>query len=207
MNLKESYRYANYLDNLLDNAYTYIRNKDFVTTTTQTHLREKANPDAHDEVLYVQKPYDVAFTPNDIIDLIVNIIKEKEDLAEAIATAKSSADINIDNAIAMNKKKQEFVSVLKMLSGIKPSEIKTTGYDYKFNAEGNQTKYCYQILETSVIDYNRNDVKALIKKYTKDCDNVSSELDRIEINTVLDFTPKYDINEDLEDIIGDLAED
>ena len=32
MNLKESYRYANYLDGLLSTAYTYLRNKGFVTT-------------------------------------------------------------------------------------------------------------------------------------------------------------------------------
>ena len=43
MNLKESYRYANYLDSLLNTAYTYLRNKGFVTTTTENHLRSKAN--------------------------------------------------------------------------------------------------------------------------------------------------------------------
>ena len=43
MNLKESYRYANYLDSLLSTAYRYLQNKGFVTTTKQNHLRSKAN--------------------------------------------------------------------------------------------------------------------------------------------------------------------
>ena len=54
MNLKESYRYANYLDRLLMTADTYLRNKGFVTTTEQNHLRSKANPDAQDEKIAVQ---------------------------------------------------------------------------------------------------------------------------------------------------------
>ena len=112
MNLKESYRYANYLDTLLNTAYRYLQNKGFITTTKQNHLRSKANSEASDEIVEVQKPYDVEFTPNDVIDFVVGVIAEKELLANAIAKAKSGAEINIDNAVAMNKKKQAFVSVL-----------------------------------------------------------------------------------------------
>lgn len=81
MNLKESYRYANYLDRLLMTADTYLRNKGFVTTTEQNHLRSKANPDAQDEKIAVQKPYDVDFKPNDIIDFVVKVINEKENFS------------------------------------------------------------------------------------------------------------------------------
>lgn len=55
MNLKESYRYANYLDTLLNTAYRYLQNKGFITTTKQNHLRSKANCEAVDEVIEVQK--------------------------------------------------------------------------------------------------------------------------------------------------------
>ncbi len=50
MNLKESYRYANYLDSLLNSAYMYLGNKGFVTTTKQNHLRSKANRDGRAHV-------------------------------------------------------------------------------------------------------------------------------------------------------------
>ena len=116
MNLKESYRYANYLDSLLNTAYTYLRNKGFVTTTIENHLRSKANADAQDEKIEVQKPFDVDFTPNQVIDFVVDVLAEKEMLVDAIANAKACAEINIDNAIAMNKKKQGFVNILNRKS-------------------------------------------------------------------------------------------
>ena len=78
MNLKESYRYANYLDTLLNTAYRYLQNKGFTTTTKQNHLRSKANSEASDEIVEVQKPYDVDFTPNDVIDFVVGVITEKK---------------------------------------------------------------------------------------------------------------------------------
>ncbi len=203
MNLKESYRYANYLDTLLNTAYRYLQNKGFTTTTKQNHLRSKANSEASDEIVEVQKPYDVEFTPNDVIDFVVGVITEKELLANAIAKSKSGAEINIDNAVAMNKKKQAFVSVLSGIVNIKPSEKTTQGTDYKFNQQdGNQIRYYYNIEETTIIDFNRNDVKALIKKYSKECDDISAKLDAIEINTIVEHTQKYDISDTFEDLVG-----
>lgn len=201
MNLKESYRYANYLDNLLSTAYSYLRNKGFITTTKQNHLRSKANSDAQDEVIDVQKPYDVEFTPNNVVDFVVKIIKEKEGLSNAIAVAKANTEINIDNAIAMNKKKQGFVSVLNGMADIKATEKQKNGSDYKFNAEGNQVAYYYTVVETTGIDFDRNDIRALAKKYLKETDEISAKLDTIEINTILDFEPKYDINSTFEELV------
>ena len=202
MNLKESYRYANYLDELLSTAYTYLRNKGFVTTTVEEHLRKQSNPDVGNETIEVQKPFDVEFTPNDVIDFVVKVITEKEKLSAAIAKAKNTTDVNIDNAIAMNKKKQGFVSVLNGIADIKPSETITTGNDYKFNNEGNQVKYFYNIKKITTIDYNRTDVKKLIKKYLKETDEISAKLDLIEITTQVDFVPAWDVNEKFEELVG-----
>ena len=171
MNLKESYRYANYLEGLTTIAYAYLKKDDFVTTTTQKHMRSKTNSEAQDENITVQKSFDVDFTPNNVIDFIVKLIAEKESLANAIALAKCNAEINIDNAVSMNKRKQAFIHTLKNLANIKAS------------------------------DYDRDDVKGLIKKYSKECDEVSAKLDAIEINTIVDFNPTFDINETFEDAI------
>ena len=201
MNLKESYRYANYLDSLLNTAYTYLRNKGFVTTTTENHLRSKVNADAQDEKIEVQKPFDVDFTPNQVIDFVVDVLAEKEALVDAIANAKACAEINIDNAIAMNKKKQGFVGVLNSLANIKPSEKQRNGSDYKFNAEGNQVQYYYTVVETVGIDYDRKSVRLLSKKLLKETDEISAKLDAIEINTILDFEPRFDVNSTFEECI------
>lgn len=202
MNLKESYRYANYLDNLLSTAYSYLRNKGFITTTKQNHLRSKANSDAQDDVIDVQKPYDVEFTPNNVIDFIVKVIDEKEGLFNAIVLAKSNTEINMDNAVAMNKKKQGFVSVLNDMVGIKATEKQTTGRDYKFDVNGEQKPYTYNVTEITSIDFDRDSVKGLIKKYNKVCDEVSAKLDEIEITTFVEFIPQFDINDTFEDLVG-----
>ena len=201
MNLKESYRYANYLDRLLITADTYLRSKGFVTTTEQNHLRSKANPDAQDEKIEVQKPYDVDFTPNDIIDFVVKVINEKERLFSAIADAKAATEINIDNAIAMNKKKQSFVNTLNSIVSIKPNETQLMGKDYKFDINNEQKPYSYQIIYKTSIDFDRTSVKGLIKKYNKECDEISSKLDEIEITTQVNFAPLFDVNDSFEDLV------
>ena len=202
MNLKESYRYANYLDGLLSTAYTYLRNKGFVTTTVEEHLRKQSNPDVENETIEVQKPFDVEFKPNDVIDFVVKVITEKEKLSDAIAKAKNTTDINIDNAISMNKKKQVFVSVLNGIADIKPSEIKTTSKSYKFDINGEQKPYVYDVNRKTSINFDRNDVRNLIKKYLKETDEISAKLDLIEITTQVDFTPTWDVNEKFEELVG-----
>lgn len=202
MNLKESYRYANYLDDLLSTAYIYLRNKGFVTTTVEEHLRKQSNPDVENETIEVQKPFDVEFKPNDVIDFVVKVIEEKDKLSDAIAESKSTTEINIDNAISMNKKKQGFVSVLNSIADIKPSEIKTTSKSYKFDINGEQKPYVYDVNRKTSIDFNRTDVRNLIKKYLKETDEISAKLDLIEITTQVDFIPKWDINEKFEELVG-----
>ena len=202
MNLKESYRYANYLDGLLSTSYTYLRNKGFVTTTVEEHLRSKSNPDVEDETIEVQKPFDVEFKPNQVIDFVVRVLNEKDKLSEAIAEAKSTTEINIDNAISMNKKKQAFVSVLNGIADIKPSEIKTTSKSYKFDINGEQKPYVYDVNRKTSIDFNRTDVRNLIKKYLKETDEISAKLDLIEITTFVDFEPTWDVNEKFEELVG-----
>ena len=202
MNLKESYRYANYLDNLLSTAYTYLRNKGFVTTTVEEHLRKQSNPDVENETIEVQKPFDVEFKPNQVIDFVVRVLNEKYKLSDAIAEAKSTTEINIDNAISMNKKKQAFVSVLNGIADIKPSEIKTTSKSYKFDINGEQKPYVYDVNRKTSIDFNRTDVRNLIKKYLKETDEISAKLDLIEITTFVDFEPTWDVNEKFEELVG-----
>ena len=201
MNLKESYRYANYLDDLLNKASSYLRNDKFVTTTKQEHLRSKVNSEATDEIIDVQKPYDVEFTPNDVINFAVKVLAEKEKLADAIAVAKANAEINIDTAIALNKKKQYFANTLEALSNIKPRQRTTSGKAYRFNINNEQVPYTYDIEETTTIDFDRNDVRNLVKKYLKETDEISAKLDAIEINTQVVFECSWDVNDSFEDIV------
>ena len=205
MILKEAFRYQNYLSSLFTETVGYLSREDFITTTTQNHNRKKSNPDADDEKVVVQKPYNVEFKPNDLIDFAVELIDEKQKLSDAITEAKRTTSFDVDAAMSMNKTKQGFIHVLRRMASIKPTESEREGVSYKFNNDGDQVSYRYPIKEIKTIDYNREDVKKLIDKYKKETDEISTERDRIDIMTEVNYKPIWEVDTPLEDIIEDLA--
>lgn len=201
MILKEAFRYQNYLTSLFVQATSYLSREDFITTTTQNHNRSMVNPDAQDEKISVPKMFNVDYKPNDLIDFVVKLIDEKQKLSNAIAEAKKSLDMDIDAAISMNKTKQDFISVLRRMASIKSTESEKEGTSYKFNNDGDQVSYRYPVKEVKAIDYNRNTVKGLISKYKKETDQISTTRDRIDIMTDVDYTPVWEVDTPLEDIL------
>ena len=201
MILKEAFRYQNYLTSLFVQATGYLSREDFITTTIQKHNRTKVNPDAQDEDIVVPKVFTVDYKPNDLINFVVKLIDEKQKLSNAIAEAKKSLDIDVDAAMSMNKTKQDFISVLRKMVVIKPSESDKEGTSYKFNNDGDQVSYRYPVKEVKTIDYDRNAVKGLISKYKKETDEISTERDRIDIMTEVDYIPVWEVDTPLEDIL------
>lgn len=201
MILKEAFRYQNYLTSLFVQATGYLSREDFITTTIQKHNRTKVNPDAQDEDIVVPKVFTVDYKPNDLIDFVVKLIDEKQKLSNAITEAKKSLDIDVDAAMSMNKTKQDFISVLRRMASIKSSESDKEGTSYKFNNDGDQVSYRYPVKEVKTIDYDRNAVKGLISKYKKETDQISTTRDRIDIMTDVDYTPVWEVDTPLEDIL------
>lgn len=201
MILKEAFRYQNYLTSLFVQATGYLSREDFITTTIQKHNRTKVNPDAQDEDIVVPKVFTVDYKTNDLIDFVVKLIDEKQKLSNAIAEAKKLLDIDVDAAMSMNKTKQDFISVLRRMASIKSSESDKEGTSYKFNNDGDQVSYRYPVKEVKTIDYDRNAVKGLISKYKKETDQISTARDRIDIMTDVDYTPLWEVDTPLEDIL------
>lgn len=200
MILKEAYRYQNFLTNLISNAQTYLGSGSFVMTTTQRHMKSKANPEATDD-LEVPKSYNVDFTPIQLVDFLMDTIQEKQKLSDTIAEAKKNTEIDLDSSYAMNKTKQSLAKVFKTMAGRKATETEKQGRDYRFNVNQEQVAYTYTIKEVTKLDYDRNVVKALAKKLAKETDEVSTKLDQLELTTLVDHEPKYDMNDTLEDIV------
>lgn len=201
MILKEAFRYQNYLTSLFVQATGYLSREDFITTTTQNHNRSMVNPDAQDEKISVPKVFNVSYKPNDLIDFVVKLIDEKQKLSNAITEAKKSLDMDIDAVMSMNKSKQDFISVLRRMASIKSTESEKEGTSYKFNNDGDQVSYRYPVKEVKTIDYDRNVVKGLVSKYKKETDEISTERDRIDIMTDVDYTPVWEVDTPLEDIL------
>ena len=201
MILKEAFRYQNYLTSLFVQATGYLSREDFITTTIQKHNRTKVNSDAQDEEIVVPKVFNVDYKPNDLIDFVVRLIDEKQKLSDAITNAKKSLNMDIDAAMSINKTKQDFISTLRRMASIRPTESDKEGTSYKFNNDGDQISYRYPVKEVKTIDYNRNAVKGLISKYKKETDEISTERDRIDIMTDVDYTPVWEVDTPLEDIL------
>lgn len=111
MNLKESFRYQNFLDMLMRSASVSITSKDHCLVTTKTHHYNKANPEAEDveETISVDE-----FFPNDtVIAFMKWLVEEREKLTKAIGAAKASVGFDIDAAVATNKFRQEINSSIK----------------------------------------------------------------------------------------------
>ena len=188
---------------MIQSAEYYLYKKEFVTTVEQYHERKKSNPDAENETVQKENPTksSVDFSVNDLLRFIPELLEEKENLSIAINKAKNTTEIDIDASLSMNKQKQEFIRVLNDMNSKKSCEKTITGKGYKFNVNNEQVPYIYDVVEKTTIDFDRNTVKALIKKYSKETDHVSTMLDRIVLTTQVDFDPKYDINDTLEELL------
>ena len=101
MNLKESFRYQNFLGSLLSSAASSLTDVQHCLTTTKTHLRNKANEDAED----VTEQVDIGeFHKNDdVLRFMLYLIDEREKLTTAIGRAKASIGFDLDAAVETNK--------------------------------------------------------------------------------------------------------
>jgi hypothetical protein len=189
------------LEEKLNAIVGYLGYESNVTTKKQIHNRKKSNPDAEDETIENAVERTIQHPVNDLMDFVVHLVDEKQKLADAITLAKKNCEIDIDSAVALNKKRQSVAQRFTTMGNIKPSERVTTGKGYKFNNEGNQTTYIYEIKEVTSIDFNRNKAKAVAKELVSKSDDVSNKLDKIMIDTNVDYVPIYDVNDTFEDVL------
>lgn len=201
MYLKEAFRYQNFINRLISQTMSYLSYDKNVTRITQEHMRKKVNLDAENETVDMTTMRQFTYEVNDLIRFLEKCMEEREKLTAAISAAKSGCDVDIDAEIANNKTRQGVVSTLTRMAAIKPNEKMTRATDYKFNAEGNQVPYTYEVKEVSTIDFDRNQVKAIAKEMAAKCDEVSADIDKIMVELAVDYTPWYSINDSYEDVV------
>ena len=103
--------------------------------------------------------------------------------------------------IAINNQKRKLLNHLTAMANIKAKECITQGRGVKFNGEGNQVTYLYDIKEVTTIDFDRNKVKAIVNRLRKELDETSTEIDLMQLNTQVDFDHIFDIGDSLEDAV------
>ena len=115
--------------------------------------------------------------------------------------AKTANGQDFDGMIAVNNRKRMLLNRLVTMANVKASETITTGKATKFNGEGNQTVYCYDIKEVTTIDFDRNKVKAIANRLRKELDDTSTKIDVMQLETMVEYETELDIGDNLEDAI------
>lgn len=199
MNLRESFQYMNFLDGKLEDIEWKLRDTKNVVTIKETHMKSASNPNFQDEDKIIEP--DIEFEAVQLIDFMDVIMKEKAELSKAIHEAKNKAEVNLDHAISLNKAKQKQAIILKRLIDLKTKEEERRETAYMINNEGNQVPFYYPVKRVATINYDRNKVKKRYKAIKKECDEMSTLIDKIQINTEVVFDPKWDVSDTLEDML------
>lgn len=199
MNLRESFQYMNFLDGKLEEIEWKLRDTKNVVTIKETHMKSASNPNFQDEDKTIEP--DIEFEAVQLIDFMDEIMKEKAELSKAIHEAKNKAEVNLDHAISLNKAKQKQAIILKRLIDLKTKEEERRETAYMINNEGNQVPFYYPVKRVATINYDRNKVKKRYKAIKKECDEMSTLIDKIQINTEVAFDPKWDVSDTLEDML------
>lgn len=202
MNLKEAFRYQKFLDGLISEAFTLTRVKELSVKITEKHKYSDVDPTATDTVEVVECPKD--YCSANVIELAAILTGEKYNLTNEISKAKAGAGIDIDAMIERNKYRFKMIDMAKAVLRFKNSKRKESTRGFKFNVEGNQVSYLYDVEIDEEEMYNRAAIKRLISDTSIEADRASAEIDAAMVNTVVDYTPLFDVNETFDDIMADM---
>lgn len=205
MNLKEAFRYQNFLDRIFGVACVSIEKRDHCLTQTRNHLYNKVNPDMENVKEEVKTEEDF-FANDDVIQAMLFLIEEKEKLSIAINKAKESIDMDIDAAVSVNKYRQLLNKSVAFMMRLNPCTRIETGIAQKFNSTGDPVDYKYDVEVTSVEAYDRKAAKKIMKKVISEADKTSAAIDFVKVNTTVDYTPVFDVNDSFEDVMNTFLE-
>lgn len=203
IDFNDACRYQNHLRDLFTEVVLLLSDNDFITTTVNTHHMSDANKVMSDKVEVVSGPFDdLGITPEKVVDLALDIISERENLANAISIAKAQADLQIDAACMANKDKRTLVSYLNNMGKKKSRETEGNGTFYALNeVDGKQTPFIYKITTIEKINYDRNKVKGIANRLNREMKETSKEIDRYNLDIRVDFEPRWSEEDSIEDIL------
>ena len=203
MNLKEAFQAQNKLEQLFSFVSNYLDDEKNLISVTEKHFRSKAAEGQSDERINIV--VEGKFPSDKVIDFLMLLIDEREKLARAIHAAKSSMQFDLDSAVDVNKKRHAAAGTLRSLRQFKSSSLleKNAGVGYVFNKDGNQVTYRYDIERVKTIDFDRNQVRELIKKLQTKADKISNEIDAALITTPVEYEFPFDVNAGNLEVIED----
>lgn len=200
MNLKEAYRYQNFLEGMMNSACLAIGKRENAVKIEKLHKRNAANTDAQDVTEAVDKTG--CHGPAAVSALMGKLVDERKALSHAITVAKAGLASDIDATLDEIKFRRKAAEGLRSLLRHKASKTVERGTDYKFNAEGNQAPYSYEIEVTVSEDFDRATMKASMKAMLKQADELSAEVEKAQLAAVVAYEPPFDVNDSFEDVVA-----
>lgn len=202
MNLKEAFRYQKFLDGQMYEARSFLGTRENCLITTKNHQRKAVNPDVEDIIEVDDEARAGRPTADAVIKYLFDLLEEKRVVSEAIVAAKRTIEFDVDAAIETNKCRQRAADTIRIMMRHIPKKGKELGMDYKFNAEGNQAVYRYNIETSSEFAYDAVDAKSKMKCVVAEADEISAKIEAALVNTQVVFDPKYSVNDTFDDIMA-----
>ena len=199
MNLKEAFRFQNKLQSMMDEAQSILGSTANITKVQNTYLRKKVMPEAENETTIDAPATEYSEQITLVAEFLLHLLSEREKLSVAIFHAKAGLDLpaGLDGEVSLNSKRQEVASLFRRMAGLRSSEvlISNGGTGYRFNNEGNQVSYRCDVKRVTTINFDRNKIRKMCGDLSKKSDEVSAALDSVLVNTQVEYTVPFDVND------------
>ena len=199
MNLKEAFRFQNKLQSMMDEAHSILGSTANITKVQNTYLRKKVMPEAENETTIDAPAMEYSEQITLVAEFLLHLLSEREKLSVAIFHAKAGLDLpaGLDGEVSLNSKRQEVAGLFRRMAGLRSSEvlISNGGTGYRFNNESNQVSYRCDVKRVTTINFDRNKIRKMCGDLSKKADEVSAALDSVMVNTQVEYTVPFDVND------------
>ena len=199
MNLKEAFRFQNKLQSMMDEAQSILGSTANITKVQNTYLRKKVMTEAENETTIDAPATEYSEQITLVAEFLLHLLSEREKLSVAIFHAKAGLDLpaGLDGEVSLNSKRQEVAGLFRRMAGLRSSEvlISNGGTGYRFNNEGNQVSYRCDVKRVTTINFDRNKIRKMCGDLSKKADEVSAALDSVMVNTQVEYTVPFDVND------------
>lgn len=203
MNLKESFRFQHKLLKLMEEAHGILSKERNVTRVEKTTLQSKVDPGAEDITVTEIPDTDFFEQITEVATLLMYLLNEREKLSQAIRAAKQGMDMDLDGEVSLNAKRQETANLFRKMNEIRSSEavLAGGGTGYRFNADGNQVSFRCDLKRVVTINFDRNKIRSYTAALSKKSDQISADIDKVLVNTVVDYEAPFDVNDGFAEVL------
>ena len=199
MNLKEAFRFQNKLQSMMDEGQSILGSTANITKVQNTYLRKKVMTEAENETTIDAPATEYSEQITLVAEFLLHLLSEREKLSVAIFQAKAGLNLpaGLDGEVGLNSKRQEVAGLFHRMAGLRSSEvlIPNGGTGYRFNNEGNQVSYRCDVKRVTTINFDRNKIRKMCGDLNKKSDEVSAALDSVLVNTQVEYTVPFDVND------------